>query len=125
MSANPTPKPVIAVVEDDQAVLQSLAFDFEAQGYEVRLFKNAMEMLDHPGLGEIDCLVLDYTLPDINGAALLGRLRVRGVRCPAVFIASTPTARCLRDVAAADAPLIEKPLLGSELAERVRALLHR
>ena len=117
------PTPLIAIVEDDPAVRHSLAFDLGVQGYEVCTFERALDALDSPRLPDVDCLVIDYGLPDVNGAALLGRLRVRGVRCPAVFIASNPTPRCLKDISAAGAPLIEKPLLGDLLADQIRALL--
>ena len=116
-------KPLIAIVEDDPAVRHSLAFDLEAQGYAICAFDSALKALECARLADIDCLVIDYGLPDVHGAALLGRLRVRGVRCPAVFIASNPTQRCLKDVSATGSPLIEKPLLGGALGDQIRALL--
>jgi FixJ family two-component response regulator len=114
---------MIAVIEDDVAVLHSLQFALEAQGYRVCAFERASEALSRPALQGVDCLVIDYGLPDLTGVALLGRLRKRGVTCPAVFIASTPTARCRREVAASGAQLVEKPLLGDVLGDQIRAML--
>ena len=121
--ARTAPRPLIAVVEDDLAVLHSLQFALEALGYDVCAFERAAAALLSPRLKEIDCLVIDYGLPDLHGAALLSQLRVRGIRCPAIFIASNPTARCRSDIVAAGAPLVEKPLIGDVLVDQIRSML--
>jgi DNA-binding response OmpR family regulator len=116
-------RPLIAVIEDDPAVRHSLEFALEAQGYEVCAFERADDALRSVRLKQIRCLVIDYGLPDGNGASLLSQLRRRRITCPAIFIASSPTARCRADIAAAGAPLIEKPLLGDALGDQIRALI--
>ena len=116
---------VIAVVEDDPAVRKSLEFALEAHGYAVCAFANGAEALHGDAIDAADCLVIDYNLPDGDGAVLLTSLRLRGLVCPAIFIAGNPTERCRRDVEACSAPLIEKPLIAEVLREHIRAALEQ
>lgn len=122
MSRTKAPR-LIAVVEDDPAVRHSLAFDLEAQGYSVCAFERATEALVSAVIPTADCLVIDYALPDLDGAALLLALRRRGLACPAIIIASTPSTRCRREAARAKAPLLEKPLMGGVLDTQIRTSL--
>ena len=111
--------PLIAVVEDDPAVLNSLEFALRAEGYAVCSAACVTDARASEAFLQADCVVLDYALPDGTGAALLGELRRRGLGCPAIFIASNPTLQCRRQVAAAGAALIEKPLIGRELLAQI------
>jgi len=117
------PKLLIGIVEDDAAVLHSLEFALQAEGYAVCPFLNAEEASACRELLEADCIVLDYGLPGTTGVAVLRALRRRGMACPAIVIASNPTARCRSDSRRAGAPLIEKPLLGEDLSAGIRAAL--
>jgi FixJ family two-component response regulator len=114
---------MIAVVEDDLAVLNSLEFSLEAEGFDVRPFDHVKSALASPEVREADCLVIDYALPDGDGLSLLRSLRRRGVVCPAIIIASTPSIRCRREAEAAGAPLVEKPLIDDRLGELIRGAL--
>jgi FixJ family two-component response regulator len=119
-------RPLIAVVEDDVAVLNSLEFALQAEGYAVCGFERASDALASPAVMDADCLVLDYAMPDLNGIALLERLRARGLKQrPAIIIASNPPARCLQEAAAAGAPVVEKPLTGDRLLDEIRQALAR
>jgi len=117
------PHRLIAVVEDDKAVLNSLQFALEAEGYAVCAFESCADALTSPSIGGAECLVLDFALPDMDGVELLHVLRNRGLGCPAIIIASNPTARCRREAAASGAPLLEKPLMGEALTGQIRTLL--
>jgi DNA-binding response OmpR family regulator len=122
MSSSAAPRRKIAIVEDDVAVLHSLQFALEAEGYVVESFGRAAEALAKLGAGTVDCLVIDYALPDLDGASLLKTWRAHGVTAPAIIIASNPTARCWREAAEVKAPVLEKPLMGDELTRRLQAL---
>jgi FixJ family two-component response regulator len=60
---------IIAVVDDDPRVLESLENLFESAGYEVRMFSSAQALMD-AGLSEIDCLISDIGMPGIDGFEL-------------------------------------------------------
>jgi FixJ family two-component response regulator len=123
MSPGSSRPPLIAIVEDDRAVLNSLEFSLQADGYAVCGFQRPADARDSTEIMQADCLVLDYGLPDLTGIDLLHVLRDRGLRCPAIVIASTPTARQWREAAEAGAPLLEKPLMGAMLTDRIRSAL--
>ena len=76
MSASRT----ICIVDDDEAVRDSLHALFEAEGFDVTAFASARDFLDD-GLVRAGCLVTDLRMPDMNGlellAALAGRARRR------------------------------------------------
>jgi FixJ family two-component response regulator len=110
----------VFVVDDDPAVRSSLKFSLELEGFLVRAYARPGELLDAGDLRKAGCLVLDYNLPEMTGLDLLQRLRDRHVAAPAILITSHPN-RMLRDrAAAAGVPIVEKPLFGSALTDRVR-----
>ena len=63
-------KPVIAVVDDDPRVLESLENLFESAGYVVRTFPSGASLLT-TGLSSIDCLITDIGMPGMDGFELL------------------------------------------------------
>ena len=62
-------KHMIAVVDDDPRVLESLENLFESAGYGVRMFSSARALID-AGLSEIDCLITDIGMPAMDGFEL-------------------------------------------------------
>ena len=111
---------VILIVDDDEAVRESLRSLMKSEGFAVRAFSNGHDLLNEAGLPAIGCLVVDYHMPAMNGLELVSALRGRGVSIPAILITSNPT-KYVRDRAAAIAVLVvEKPRLGSYLLDCVR-----
>jgi FixJ family two-component response regulator len=66
--------------------------------------------------------VIDQNLPGMNGLDLVAQLRVRDVAVPAILIASYPTAALSARAAKAGVPIVEKPLLGTALVDRIHDL---
>jgi FixJ family two-component response regulator len=58
---------VLAVVDDDSRVLESLNDLLESAGYAVHLFNSAQALLEHATFGGIDCLISDIGMPAIDG----------------------------------------------------------
>jgi two-component system response regulator FixJ len=70
----PSPaKPTVFVVDDDAAVLGSLRFLLETDGFAVRTFRSGTALLNAGGAPGADCYVIDYKMPDINGIELRRR----------------------------------------------------
>jgi FixJ family two-component response regulator len=61
---------VVAVVDDDPRVRQSLENLLESAGYAVRLFSSAESLLHAIDLKHIDCLITDICMPGMDGLAL-------------------------------------------------------
>jgi FixJ family two-component response regulator len=79
--------PVIAVVDDDESVRESLAGLAESVGYEAALFASAEEFLQsahHPD--SLACLILDVRLPGMSGVELYTRLPLSLRSIPTIFI---------------------------------------
>ncbi|MGY4592990.1 response regulator RpfG family c-di-GMP phosphodiesterase [Bradyrhizobium sp. GM22.5] len=63
-------KPTVYVVDDDAAVLGSLRFLLETEGFAVQTFRSAPALLNATTPPGADCYVIDYKMPDINGIEL-------------------------------------------------------
>src|ERR1700688_2246412 len=68
--------PVIAVVDDDKSVRESLAEFMESVGYEVALFSSAEEFLESTRHCDLACMILDVRLPGMSGPELFSQLTV-------------------------------------------------
>ena len=111
---------LVVVVDDDPAVRNSLKFSLEVEGFTVRDYSSANELLREAEIADAGCLVIDYHLPEMNGLEVLSRLRERRVAAPAILITSHPSASVRRRAAAAGVCIVEKPLLGNALMEGIR-----
>jgi two-component system, LuxR family, response regulator FixJ len=77
---------LIHIVDDEEAVRQSLAFLLEIHGFEVVVWSSAASLLASIGDRRPDCLISDLRMPDIDGVELLRLLGTRGIRLPAVVM---------------------------------------
>ena len=118
-----TSAPLLVLVDDDPAVLASLQFSLELEGFEVEAFDSGESLVAQTQLANPACLVIDYRLPGIDGLSLLRVLRERGETCPAVIITSNPTRSVRQRTTDAGAVLIEKPLLSDCLTVAIRTLI--
>ena len=81
---------LIAVVDDDQRILQSLENLLESAGYAVRLFASAAALLEAPGLGQIACVLSDINMPLIDGLELSRLLQAARPGLPIILITGHP-----------------------------------
>jgi len=66
----PRPRSVVAIVDDDPRVLESLEELLESAGHHARRFSSAQALLDNKALSEIDCLITDISMPGMDGLEL-------------------------------------------------------
>jgi FixJ family two-component response regulator len=117
-------KPTIYVVDDDAGVLGSLRFLLETDGFAVKTFRSGMALLNAAAPDDIDCLVIDYKMPDINGIDLVGRLRQHHVAAPVILITGYPDENIfVRAAAAGVEHVLQKPLLGDGLVKEIRGAI--
>jgi two-component system, LuxR family, response regulator FixJ len=115
--------PVVIVVDDDAAVLGSLKFALEIEGFAVRAYSKGDDVLTDAGLGECACFIIDQKLPGLTGLEVVAALRKRRVGAPAILITSHPTIMLQERAAKAGVAIVEKPLLGNTLLDRVRDVI--
>jgi two-component system, LuxR family, response regulator FixJ len=113
-------RPVVVVVDDDPAVRNSLKFALEVEGFAVRTYGSAAELLRVGDVDACDCFVIDQRMPILSGMELIAQLRDRQVATPAILLASHATASLSARAALANIPIVEKPLLSSALVDRIR-----
>jgi two-component system response regulator FixJ len=115
-----TPLPVIAVVDDDLAVCNSLKFSLELEGFVVRTYHGGSEFLSADNLCDCKCVIIDQRMPGMSGMEVIAALRERKVSTPAILIISQPNKVLSARAAEAHVPIIEKPLLSNALVEKIR-----
>ena len=114
-------RPIIAVVDDDAAVRNSLKFSLEIDGFAIRTYASGEEFLGSGHLNVVQCLVVDQDMPRMTGLELVTALRAQGVKVPVLLISGHMTPAVTRQASVAGIPIIEKPFLGNGLIESIRA----
>ena len=102
----------VVLVDDDEAVRNSLRLLLTGRGYDVDLYAGGDAVLDAQlDTGSRTCLIADYLMPDIDGLTLLEQLRKQGWSGPALLITGHFNATLERRARAVGyAQVFEKPL---------------
>ena len=108
-------KPIVAVIDDDYRVLESLEDLLESAGYGVRLFDSAQQFLDS-AIAEVDCVVSDIGMPGADGFALQAIIRNSRPTLPVILITGRDElATAEHEAARGGRLLFEKPFDTREL----------
>jgi FixJ family two-component response regulator len=78
--------PIVFVVDDDISVRESLKVLIRCAGWQSEVFATAQEFLARPRVFVPSCLVLDVTLPDLNGLDVQKRIATDRIDMPIIFI---------------------------------------
>jgi len=118
--------PIVFVVDDDVSVRESLELLIRCEGWQPETFESAQEFLTRPRPSVPSCLVLDVSLPGLNGLDLQKRVAVERADMPIIFI--TGHADIPMSVQAMKAGAVEfltKPFGGEELLGAIRQAIER
>lgn len=120
--SRPTPK--VYVVDDDDAVRDSLVALIESHGLDVEVFSSGREFLDHVAPRSQGCLLLDLHLPIVGGLEVLSAMRSKGVDIPVILITGGGDGTMATRARQAGAWLVmEKPLNYKELLGNITRVL--
>lgn len=118
-------RPTAYVVDDDDAVRDSIRMLLECEGFTVCTYASGAAFLREARLDGNSCLVVDAHMPGMSGLELLDQLRRDGITTPAMVMTGALDARIRSAVDRVGALLLEKPFRAGELAGCIeRAIAH-
>lgn len=110
----------VYIVEDDEAVRESLQLILESIGYRVATYESANQFIEAWNAEMAGCLVLDIRMPGMNGMELQRRLNERNSILPIIFVTGhgdVPMAVEAMQQGAVD--FVQKPYREQELLEKI------
>lgn len=115
---------IIAVVDDDQRILESLENLLESADYSVRSFASAKGLLESGSLEEVDCLISDIDMPVMDGFELLRAVHAARPGLPIILITGHPDMlKRLPPIDPDHYRFFKKPFNGEELLTAVSEAL--
>lgn len=119
-------EPIVYIVDDDEAVRDSIATLVSLHGYSCRTFASAQDYLDHADLTVPACVVLDVKMPGLSGLDLQQEMRQRDVRHGILFVTGHGAVDlAVRAMKAGAADFLEKPFDQERLIDGIRAVFAR
>jgi FixJ family two-component response regulator len=124
-SVQPEP-PIVFVVDDDISVRESLELLIQKQGWRPKTFSSAQQFLDCPRAPVPNCLVLDISLPGLNGLDLQKRVAVERIDTPIIFITGYgDVPKSVEAMKAGAVEFLTKPISHEALLGAIRQALER
>jgi len=118
------PSRVIAIIDDDEAMQDSLRDLMEAAGLLARCFGSAEEFLESDLHARAACLIVDIRMPKMSGLQLQAKLKEEECNIPIIFITAHGDARMrIRAMREGAVEFLSKPFDHQLLLKRVRAAL--
>jgi FixJ family two-component response regulator len=118
--------PIVFVVDDDISVRESLEMLIRCGGWQPEIFDSAQEFLAHPRVSVPSCLVLDVSLPGLNGLDLQKHVAVERHEMPIIFITGYgDVPMTVRAMKAGALEFLTKPFNDDVLLTAIRVALER
>jgi FixJ family two-component response regulator len=118
--------PIVFVVDDDVSVRKSLELLIDSAGWQPETFASAQEFLSCPRVLAPSCLVLDVTLPDLNGLELQKRIAADRTDMPIIFISGYgDVPMTVQAMKAGAVEFLTKPLGGDVLLSAIQDAIER
>jgi FixJ family two-component response regulator len=118
--------PIVFVVDDDVSVRESLELLIRCEGWEPQTFASAPEFLAHPRTLVPSCLVLDISLPGLNGLDLQKQVAVERAEMPIIFITGYgDVPKTVQAMKAGAVEFLTKPFSDDVLLSAIRQAVER
>lgn len=122
---NPPHKPVILLVDDEEAVRQTMARWLERSGYEVKVAENGVDAMGYamwPG-HHVDLVITDVDMPRLGGPHFIQQLHEELPSVPVLYVSGYPRSIFAFLDADPAIPFLHKPFPLAELADAVQKLI--
>lgn len=121
-----TALPIVFIVDDDVSVRESLELLVRNESWKPETFASAQEFLSYPRKPIPSCLVLDLSLPGLNGLELQKQLAVEHIDVPIIFITGYgDVPKTVQAMKAGAVEFLIKPLDNNVLVSAIRKALER
>jgi FixJ family two-component response regulator len=118
--------PIVFVVDDDVSVRESLELLIRCEGWEPQTFASAPEFLAHPRTLVPNCLVLDISLPGLNGLDLQKQVALERSEMPIIFITGYgDVPKTVQAMKAGAVEFLTKPFSDDVLLSAIRQAVER
>jgi len=118
--------PIVFIVDDDVSVRSALESLIESAGWVAETFASAQDFLRRPRVAAPSCLVLDVSLPDINGLELQRRVATDRTDMPIIFISGYgDVPMTVRAMKAGAVEFLMKPFKDDVLLDAIRGAIDR
>jgi len=119
-------RPIVFVVDDDISVRESLELLIEFAGWQPETFASAAQFLARPRTATANCLVLDVSLPDLNGLELQKLIASERTDMPIIFITGHgDVPMTVQAMKAGAAEFLTKPFDDEVLLSAIRHAIRR
>jgi FixJ family two-component response regulator len=119
-------RPIVFVVDDDISVRESLELVIRCEGWRPETFSSAQEFLTRPRVIVPNCLILDFSLPGLNGLELQKRVAVERTDMPIIFITGHgDVPMTVQAMKAGAVEFLTKPFDDDVMLTAIRAALER
>jgi two-component system response regulator FixJ len=126
MSAMPSDKAIVHVIDDDEAMRESLCFLLGTVGMEVKTYESPMAFLDIAATVTAGCVITDVRMPELSGVELLRRLRELKLDIPVIVITGHgDVALAVEAMKIGAIDFLEKPFDDEVLLGSVRTALNQ
>jgi len=115
----------VYVIDDDDAIRDSLTLMLESEGFAVRTFASCADFLRHARPVDGSCVVVDLDIRDTSGLELVEALQRGNSSVSAIIMTGEPDGRMAHAVRRLDVPVVEKPFSGPELIRCIETIRRR
>ncbi len=116
----------IILVDDDETIIETLAYNLKRHGFELAIFNNAMDLFAKLESLNPSLMICDWVLPDLHGPEIIKILREKNCQFPILMLTGqTGPARVAQGLASGADDYLAKPFSIIELMARVQALMRR
>ena len=125
MDASPNAtEAIIAIVNDDEAILDALQLLLVVSGWEARTYKTGEAFVDDLSEYKPGCLIIDSHLQGLSGADVARTLSTRYSDIPIIGTTARPGSRLANDLVSASADvMLTKPVSAEHILSKVQAVM--